>query len=132
MKAKITKKDGTVIEIEGTADEIQKALDEQKATPQTKKRQILTDDIRRIVAEELAKQPHYCQHYPWWTWTIQNPTYPANPQPNILQPGITFTTNATQQRDYETSGYIQPVNPELPASNGSIFLTGMTKVDSKA
>lgn len=148
MKVKITKKNGDIVEIEGTADEVQKALDEEKRPPKSKK-QVLLDDVRRIVAEELARQPRHCDHgyhYPWWTWTIQNPVQPL--QPNVIQPQITFTVDNTKQpslkdlgplyqgtayqgvlngqcgtftinaetakRQFETSGYIQDVQPTDP------------------
>jgi hypothetical protein len=75
MKKKVTRPDGTVEELEGTAEELaeleKKSREPANESPKTKKRVILSEEdhgeIRKIVSEELNKRN-------WWTgWTVNYP-----------------------------------------------------------
>lgn len=102
MKKTITRPDGTKEELEGTAEELAelerksndgKPLNERE----TSNRRILNEeDVKRLVAEELAKRPatiHLCgcgcHHYgPTWIWRD-----PYNVNPTIVP--LTVTTDKT-------------------------------------
>lgn len=89
-KIKINHPDGTVEELEGEHTEVDDYLKKREKATQVKeskgKKQILTDEIRRVVAEELDKRPHVC--HPTWWWGIV-PPYPVQPN-QIVNPQITW------------------------------------------
>jgi hypothetical protein len=83
IKKQYKQPDGTVIEIEGTLDEIaqyEKNLNktQKKEDVFKKKKELLKDEIRRLVQDELEKHPqqslHFHYQYQWPTIPLNYPT----------------------------------------------------------
>lgn len=76
IKKQYKQPDGTIIEIEGTLDEIaqyEKNLNktQKKEEVVKKKKELLKDEVQRLVKEELAKNPQQVMHFHYrYEWPL--------------------------------------------------------------
>lgn len=99
IKKQIKNPDGTFTELEGTEAEIEAYEKKQRKKNESvqKKREILTDEIRRMVQDEVAKIPPTIVNIPYpvyppepLPWRTTGPFAPRWPEP---LPYITWTSN---------------------------------------
>lgn len=121
MKKSITRPDGSVEVVEGTAEEIAEyerkvAEKDTSVVKENKgKRKILLEEIRTMIAEEIKKVPTTHFHFSSCGCKQREPLLPIYPEfPG--DPPIWITTTSTGEKTeikvggyepYATSGYIQ-------------------------
>jgi len=126
MKKKITQPDGTVIEFEGTAEELAQlekpSGDKKNESSKTGKRILNEESVTRMIQDALTNhertQPHA---WPQQTWPVYPPSYPQywwGTAPTVSTP------NTAPQWDHTI--YISQTEPTLTCDGTLVPLTNDT------